>query len=646
MRSFLPFLAATATLIGSTASAQTFVNGSFETGDFFGYTTAGTPAVLMSPPTPVDGQYQALINSTGSGAPTGTVYSASNSVDAATLQAFLGTTLPNSDNGAPFNGEAIQQTFTAATKERITFSYSYQSREEPNNGFDGTGYVLNGTFHLLANSDTPGQTAGAAAGGFFEFGLPYTTATLTVNAGTNTLSFVAYNTVNGASPSGLFLDDITVTPLSFSIPGLTPNEQSVANYLDNNYDRLSVNFPKLFTALGAATSPAELASELNQLSPESLQIYRYIAFNNATFSTTDLTNHLANLRDGLTGFDGSQLVVDDPGLSPAASRINNRLQPADVPGSSSSLRPGGGHLRDPKDMDGDTKEMDEKAAQPLQFQESHRWSTFIAGDVVLADLSHDQDVEHENYTTGSVMAGADYRLDDHFTIGALLSYGHTDADLDHEGSSATVDTYSPGLFASYVDGAWYVNALAAYGYNSYTEDRHVSIGPVNGFNSGAPQGNQYTGDLTTGYEFHRGDWKFGPIAGLQYVNLGINAFSESGPTALNLHNQNDESLRSQVGVEGRYACRVGSIYLIPHASATWQHEFLDASRGITAGFVGSGASSFTVQGSSLDHDSALLDIGLNAGLTENLTLFTDYATEAGEDNYFAQSVQGGVRVGF
>ncbi len=99
----------------------------------------------------------------------------------------------------------------------------------------------------------------------------------------------------------------------------------------------------------------------------------------------------------------------------------------------------------------------------------------------------------------------------------------------HLGSSATVDGYSPGVYASYVDGGWYGNALFTYTFNSYTEDRNIAIGPVDGTNHGAPQGNQYTGSLTGGYEFQHGDLKYGPFAGVQYVNLDINSLHRAGP---------------------------------------------------------------------------------------------------------------------
>jgi len=643
-----------AIFITQAASAQTIVNGTFTatpipspTGTIVGWSNAGEPSISFGPGAPNDGPVipvpgtnQALLNSTGN--PGSGVYNNANAVSASVLDTFLGTTLPPSENGdTAFNGEAIQQTFTTPGlgSARVSFYYSYQSRETPGipsmgippDGADGTGYVLNGTYHLLADTYTNSAVQSANQGmasGFFVWFLPYTQANILVGPGTNTLSFVVYNTGGPDSPSGLFLDDIVLIPLFGTTPGLTPNQTAIANYIDTFNGTVGGNFAALVAELTGATTVSELGSELDQLSPQSLQVFRDIAFDNATFTTLDVTNHLANLRDGLTGFDPSQLTVSDPGLTRGASQIKNRLG-------------------DPKEMQ-DTKEMqDPKEMQPVTASATpDPWSTFIVGDVTLADLSHDQDLAHEDYTTGSVMLGADYRLDDHWTVGGLFAYSHTDANLDDIGSTATVDTYSTGVYGSYVDGGWYGNALFTYGFNSYTEDRNISIGDFTGTNYGAPDGNQYTGSLVGGYEFRSGDFKYGPIAGVQYVNLEINSFTEDGPTALNVQSESDESFRSQLGMEARYVVRTGSVWLTPHASVTWQHEFLDNSNGITSQFNQIGAGSFTVQTVQPDRDSALIDVGLNADVADNVTLFTDYQTEAGEDNYFSQSVQAGIKISF
>jgi uncharacterized protein with beta-barrel porin domain len=637
---FLLSVVALTFFAAQTASAQPFTNGSFETGDFTGWQVTmganpGSPLVVSGGPTllngqvsnlpmPFDGNFQALIQSTG-GASAGQGIEV---IGAGGLDEFVGTVLPNSSivGGIPTNGEAIKQTFSVTGSTTLTFAYAYQSKQDVNSGVDETGYVLNGVFHVLADSNSPGVSTANSAGGVFANGLPYQTLQINLAPGTNTISFVAYNTFHELATTALFVDGFTLTPnpnFLGDIPGLTPNQRSVANYVDTYSGTVVTgNFPTLVAGLTALANTSGLGGALDEISPQSLQIFRSIAFDNATFATLQVTNHLANLRDGLTGFDGSQLTVTDPSLARGASQIKN-------------------HLLDPKEI------MDTKEMQPaVAVTPADRWSTFISGEVVLADWSHDMDLAHQSYTTGSVMLGADYRIDDHFTVGALLDFAHSDATLDHIGSTATVDTYSTGIYGSYVDGGWYGNALFTYGHNSYTEDRNIAIGAINGTNSAAPEGNQYTGSLTGGYEFQRGIWKFGPIAGVQYVNLGINSFSEQGPTALNVQSESDESFRSQLGFEARYATRVGSIWLTPHASVTWQHEFLDGNHGITSQLQDVGSGSFTVNTTATENDSAVIDIGLNAAVTDDVTLFTDYQSEEGQGHFSAQSIQAGVKIGF
>jgi outer membrane autotransporter protein len=45
-------------------------------------------------------------------------------------------------------------------------------------------------------------------------------------------------------------------------------------------------------------------------------------------------------------------------------------------------------------------------------------------------------------------------------------------------------------------------------------------------------------------------------------------------------------------------------------------------------------------------DSALADIGLDAQLDRTWTVFADYEVQGGQDNYFGQSVQAGVKIAF
>jgi hypothetical protein len=259
-------------LMGRVASAQ-ITNGSFETGDFTGWTEDGVPYVsnpavttlpsFQSPalPSPISGSYQALLNTTGNGLTSDSLYyhifgagpvnsgDPNNSDTAANLEAFLGSiTLPS--NGppppatpyAPFDGQAISQTFSVSQSSTLTFSYAYQSREAIQNQYDETGYVLNGVFHVLADTNTPGQTAAVVDGNgsFFTHGIPYQTVTVPVSMGQNTISFVVYNTSNGSAPTGIFLDNIlttaaqpiTYTPLSTAQPTAVSGSAVAGSYID------------------------------------------------------------------------------------------------------------------------------------------------------------------------------------------------------------------------------------------------------------------------------------------------------------------------------------------------------------------------------------------------------------------------------
>ena len=454
------------------------------------------------------------------------------------------------------------------------------------------------------------------------------------------------NTFGGTEPAD---SAIATLLLQFSdVAALTPNQRSVATYVDQN-DLTVTNgdfFNKIVAGLNAASlTPGQLEHALDDLSPQRLQMFSTVAFNNFTFATQSLDDHLANLRDGAFGLDVSGLTVNDPTLDPSLSQIRSRLlawNPSSSPGLISDSD---------TSVLSEVKPSDPKAEAPSQpaNPSDKNWSAFVSGNVVLGDVSHNNDISHSNYTTGGATAGVDYRITTNLRAGVLMAYDHTDADLDNEGSKAHIDTYQPGVYLSYADkSGFYANGLFSYAYNSYSEDRTIQFAGVNRTATGSPNGNQYGFDLDGGYDFHREAWTFGPALGLTYVNLGVNSFSESGAQSadLNVNDQSAESLRSRLGANIRYSAKVGSVILNPHFSAFWLHEYLDDSRTITSQMQQGGlAGSFGVQTTSPDRDSALLGLGIDAEFNSTLTLFLDYQADVGQD-YVGQSAQGGVKLAF
>ncbi len=439
---------------------------------------------------------------------------------------------------------------------------------------------------------------------------------------------------------------------SLSGTNFTPNQQSVAAYLDRFDGKVSSGpIISLLQALDdISVNPAALGPYLNQLTTLNFgQFTSNTAFNNTSFATQQLDTYLAGHRgangtfvSSAGGLDSSGLMVNDPNIDSGLQMVHSRLlawNPAPHTGLLSDIpNPllGGIDMNNSKTM--------------LSSETVNSWNAFIAGNVVLAHGSSDPTagLAHTDATTGAVQVGADYRITPNFLIGGMFGYGHTHATLDSLGSNATVDTYSPAVYASYSSGGWYANALSSYGFANYDQNRNVAIGAFTGTAHSSPGGDQIVGNLDGGYDFHCSHWTVGPTAGMQYVHLNVDGFSEIGLPGADLSvNQNEsDSLRSRLGGRVSYAVQDGEMTFTPHLSASWQHEFLDQSRGITSQFDGVGAGSFVVNTPNPSRDSALVDVGLDAEIDKTLTVFADYTVQAGQSNYFGQSVQAGVKIGF
>ncbi|HEY0256002.1 MAG TPA: autotransporter domain-containing protein, partial [Candidatus Methylacidiphilales bacterium] len=444
----------------------------------------------------------------------------------------------------------------------------------------------------------------------------------------------------------------------FAFQGLTPNQTNVAQNIDSfvtdgfahnltvqNTSAATDFFNNIVTGLTiASASPGALGHALDELSPQRFEILRNVAFDNYALDVQSLDDEFARERNGVGGVDTAGFVLNDSSLGAELSEVKSRLlawSPAPEPGllsDSTQAVLGGVDMSDTKNLHA----MSHTA--PLNL-----WNGFVDGGVDLGDLDSNMDENHSSYTTGRVRGGIDLRVTSEIRVGALFGYGHTDVDLDNEGSKAQVDSFTPGVYATYADKkGFYANGLFTGTLNEYSTDRNIIIPGVNRTATGNTSGTQFGGDLDGGYEFHRGDWTFGPSAGLTYVNLGIDNFSESGASSANLavNDQSASSLRSRLGGTVRYQGRIGSITVTPHLSAYWQHEFLDNPGVITSQFEGLPTNTFDVHTTPGAKDNALLGFGVDADITANVTLFVDYQTEAGGSSFFGQSASAGVKLGF
>jgi uncharacterized protein with beta-barrel porin domain len=513
-------------------------------------------------------------------------------------------------------------------------------------------------------------------------------------SGSNTYNIVTAGslttgTLNSATPGGLATSSTTLFITSLrDDPGAptqilqlvttqgtlspfaqTPNQAAVAAAIDQVIQNPPANFAPLLTQIDAL-SAGQFSSLLNQLTPESYLYMRDIAFENSTFLAQKVDGFLDNLRRGYSGLDSSGLSFITPGMENSLGRTllaynNEGIAPNGVnyypedetstPSSSDMLsEPGPANPAPATISDSTQPTMTPTVAPPAPTSvfngHGSGFNEFVSGNVILGDMNQNgsnNDISKAHYIAGNATAGVSFRMSNNLAAGVLLDYNHTDAKTDSMGSHVRVDSYSPGLFATFFEKGFYANGLFTYGFNNYSNTRALGIGGLEATSS--PSGQQYVGDLDFGYDFHPDrQWTVGPVVGIEYTHLDVDSFHESGagPVDLTVDSQNAESLRGRIGAHVVYLVRSGSIVFQPNFTAAFQREFLDDSFDLTSQLDLPDTPAFTTQGTNSGRNSTLIGVGVTATFDNSMSAYLNYLAEIGADDYFVQSVEGGFKANF
>ena len=241
-----------------------------------------------------------------------------------------------------------------------------------------------------------------------------------------------------------------------------------------------------------------------------------------------------------------------------------------------------------------------------------------------------------NFTIGGFIAGVDYRITDNFAVGILGGYSHTWTDLQPSGN-IDVDSGRGGLYLTYFNKCFYLNAATYGGYNSYSSSRQGLLGSANGSTSGG----EFSTWTESGYDFHFGNFTVGPMAALQYTLVDVDGFNESGSLLpLHVHSNQETSLRTDVGMRASYTWQVGNIQVIPTLMAAWEHEYFYSSQPITVStpeFPGN----VKLFGPDEGRNSAIVNAGAAIQWTPQIATYIGYQGQLGRSNYTSNAITGG-----
>ncbi|WP_369807053.1 autotransporter outer membrane beta-barrel domain-containing protein [Ancylobacter radicis] len=396
--------------------------------------------------------------------------------------------------------------------------------------------------------------------------------------------------------------------------GITPNQQAVGSALDS-----FINTPTggLLSPLPEALSPLydlsadQLPGALAALSGEAYASTQTVVIGDSQYSRQSV---LGRLRQG--GY-GAQ------------------------PGPLAALGYGGPVLAyAPPAATGVPFPVKAEAASPEPAFNGTLWAQAFAGRSDYDAGSANAEVDA---TLGGILSGADVQVGG-WLIGAALGYTQSSADIDTLASSSDVDSVLLALYAGTSDGPWNLRLGASYAFNQIDASRTIAYPGYSEQANADYDGSTAQIFAEIGYGFAVEKLALEPFAGLAYVHLHTDSFSETGATA----GLTSESASTGVGYSSlglRVATTMelaNGMELKPHASLAWQYAFGDITPEAQMAFLSVPAASFTVAGVPLAENTALLEVGLDLRLSEQASLGVSYLGQYA-DSVTVNAVQAGLR---
>jgi uncharacterized protein with beta-barrel porin domain len=252
---------------------------------------------------------------------------------------------------------------------------------------------------------------------------------------------------------------------------------------------------------------------------------------------------------------------------------------------------------------------------PPSFEQ--RWSVWTAGFGGSQTTSGNAALG-SNDTTSRIAAGAvgaDYLFSPSTVAGFALAGGGTNFSVANGGSGRS-DLFQAGAYVRHVEGAAYISAALAYGWQDVTTDRIVSVA---GFDHLRAEfnANAWSGRVEGGYRFVA-PWSGGvgitPYAAAQVTTFDLPAYAEqviSGTPAfaLGYAAKSITDTRSELGIRTDRSFAMANGVLVLRSRIAWAHDF-DPDRSIGATFQTLPGASFVVNGAAQAHDSALTTASL------------------------------------
>jgi autotransporter-associated beta strand protein len=241
-----------------------------------------------------------------------------------------------------------------------------------------------------------------------------------------------------------------------------------------------------------------------------------------------------------------------------------------------------------------------------------RWGVWAAGFGGSQSISGDA-VLGSNKTTSNVfgsVAGAEYRFSPNTVAGFALAGGGTNFRVAN-GGSGNSDLFQAGAYVKHTQGAAFIAAALAYGWQDVTTNRNVTVAGIDNLR-GRFNSNAISGRLEGGYKVATQAGEFTPYAAGQFTTYRLPSYAEqvaSGANtfALAYNGKDVTATRSELGLRSEKAVALTDATLMLRSRLAWAHDF-NTDRNVQAAFLTLPGSAFVVNGAQPAADTALTTV--------------------------------------
>jgi uncharacterized protein with beta-barrel porin domain/ribosomal protein L35AE/L33A len=424
------------------------------------------------------------------------------------------------------------------------------------------------------------------------------------------------------------LNNQTIVPVSITVSAalvdngnIAPEYLTVAEALDELcVDTASESLAAQCDNL-AALDEVEQAKAVQQISPRQVVSQAATSVEMSSLQLTNIRARVVALRSGAGGLalNGLTLGVDEDTIPVG---VLAKLLADEVTG--------GGASADSTTTDS-------------------RFGMFLNGKINFGEKDGTVNESGFQFDTKGITLGFDYRLTNEFFLGSALGYAATGADYESNGGGLDSKATSLSIYGSYYTPKnYYFDWILGYSGSDYHTTRNISYANVDATAEGDTGGDQILVGLNGGADFYKKSWLFGGYARLDYIQVQIDSYSETGGSgfALKLEEQTVDSFRTALGGKLSYAFSLNWGVITPSAYAEWEHEYKDDGRLIAATFVEDSRVPFAIPTDEPDRDYFNTGIGAVFTRPGGTTAFINYETMLGHSQVKSHSIDFGVRIEF